>query len=359
MRTLQTELPVEPVQVPPPRRRHAEGEEQLPSEYTSFVDLDGRCHFYVDTTDPQSVASLPKTPYDIVNFKRLNDITNINEFLIAVHQMLPVGGYYIGCAVTHEHVKQRIYARYPTVVARYLYVLLFLFKRVLPKLSWTRGLCLAITKGRNKMMSKTEVLGRLVYCGFEIIDDESTSHELYFVVRKERDPETAPPPPEGILFRMPRIGKGGEVIRIYKLRTMYPYAQYLQAHLYQRNSLLESGKFNGDFRICRWGVGLRRLWLDELPMAFNWLKGDLKLVGVRPLSAHYLSLYPEPLRKLRLSNQPGLIPPFYVDLPRNFEEILQSEERYLRRYEQAPFRTDAEYLFLALKNILIKGARSS
>ena len=46
-----------------------------------------------------------------------------------------------------------------------------------------------------------------------------------------------------------------------------------------------------------WAKLFRKYWVDELPMILNLLKGDLKIVGVRPLSSHYLSLYSEELRK--------------------------------------------------------------
>ncbi|MCF8431758.1 MAG: sugar transferase, partial [Melioribacteraceae bacterium] len=94
------------------------------------------------------------------------------------------------------------------------------------------------------------------------------------------------------------------------------------------------------------------------PMFINYFKGELKLVGVRPLSRHYFSLYPASLQDQRTKYKPGLIPPFYVDLPKTFDEILSSEKKYLDAYEKAPFSTDMKYFFLSLYNIFIKRARS-
>ena len=93
-------------------------------------------------------------------------------------------------------------------------------------------------------------------------------------------------------------------------------------------------------------------------MLYNWLKREIKLVGVRPLSQHYLSLYPHDLVERRREHKPGLIPPFYVDLPKGLEEIVESERRYLQAYEAHPIKTDVKYFFLALYNILIRRARS-
>ena len=104
---------------------------------------------------------------------------------------------------------------------------------------------------------------------------------------------------------------------------------------------------------------MRKFWLDELPMFFNLINGDMKLVGVRPLSKHYFNLYTEELKEKRLRFKPGLVPPFYVDLPRTLDEIMDSESRYLDAYAKNPLWTDVRYFFLAFWNIAFKHARSN
>ena len=94
-------------------------------------------------------------------------------------------------------------------------------------------------------------------------------------------------------------------------------------------------------------------------MLYNWLKGDLKLVGLRPLSRHYLSLYKPELIEKRMKYKPGLIPPFYSDMPKTLNEIMESEEKYLYLYEKNPVQTDIKYFFRCIYNIIFKGARSS
>ena len=89
------------------------------------------------------------------------------------------------------------------------------------------------------------------------------------------------------------------------------------------------------------------------------LKGEMKLVGVRPLSAQYFSLYNKELQKKRNKHKPGLMPPFYADLPKTLEEIQESEMKYLLACEKKGlFLTDFRYFFLILKNIVFKKARS-
>jgi len=139
---------------------------------------------------------------------------------------------------------------------------------------------------------------------------------------------------------------------------MHPYSEYLQEFVYQHFSLKEGGKFNEDFRISQWGRLFRKLWIDELPMFINFFRGNMKLVGVRPLSKHYLSLYDGGVKEKRLKSKPGLVPPFYADMPATLDEIMISEERYLDSYLSNPIRTDIKYFFKAFYNIIIKRARS-
>ena len=113
----------------------------------------------------------------------------------------------------------------------------------------------------------------------------------------------------------------------------------------KKNNLKTGGKFQDDFRVTDWGKFMRATWLDELPMIYNWLKGDLKLFGVRPLSHQYLSLYTDELRKLRTTVLPGLIPPFYADIPKTLPEICASEKRYLRAYLESPVKTQWIYFW--------------
>ena len=139
---------------------------------------------------------------------------------------------------------------------------------------------------------------------------------------------------------------------------MAPYSEYIQEFIYERYGLESGGKIKDDPRINPVGRILRRYWIDELPMLINLLKGDLKLFGVRPLSAHYLSLYDQDFIRYRQRFKPGLIPPCYVDLPQTMEEIIASEERYLRAYERRPLQTDLKYFGRFLRNVLVKKVRS-
>ena len=88
----------------------------------------------------------------------------------------------------------------------------------------------------------------------------------------------------GVLFRQQRLGLGGKAFTIWKFRTMHVEADLLQAELAALNES-DGGlfKLRRDPRVTRVGAFLRRWSLDELPQLVNVLRGDMSLIGPRPL----------------------------------------------------------------------------
>jgi lipopolysaccharide/colanic/teichoic acid biosynthesis glycosyltransferase len=94
--------------------------------------------------------------------------------------------------------------------------------------------------------------------------------------------------PGHVFFVQENTGKGGRRFRLYKFRTMVPNAEELKAKYAHLNELSwPSFRITNDPRVTRVGRLLRKTSLDELPQIFNVLKGDMSLVGPRPL-ADYL-----------------------------------------------------------------------
>jgi exopolysaccharide biosynthesis polyprenyl glycosylphosphotransferase len=87
-----------------------------------------------------------------------------------------------------------------------------------------------------------------------------------------------------IFFKQPRVGRHGHVFEVYKFRTMVPDAEALKASLADRNEA-QAGLFKiaDDPRITRVGRFLRKSSLDELPQLINVVRGEMSLVGPRPL----------------------------------------------------------------------------
>lgn len=292
-----------------------------------------------------------------INLHKINDLRRINQYFIKVNQKLKTGGIFVLFLEPLESRHKKFIEIYPNIPAKIFYFIDFIWHRLIPKLPVFQKIYFSITDGKNRAISFAETLGRLKYCGFEVIDVYNNNGQLFITAIKKSQPMSVLPS-YGPFFKMKRIGKNGKPIYVYKMRTMHPFSEFIQDLAYKFNKLDIGGKIKNDFRITSWGKFLRFLWLDELPMLINFFKGELKLVGVRPISQHYLDLYPEDVKELRLKTKPGLLPPFYYDLPATFEEIVESERRYLLSYFEKPLSTDFKYFIKAMYNILFKGARS-
>lgn len=316
----------------------------------------------VANRDRFSLLQLPDYQYaTIVDLTLLNDAKGINRRFCIVNQKLPDNGRYVCCYRPQEYIKQKILTTYPKGINWVVYFFYFLRKRVIPRLLLTSRLYYDITKGRKRMLSKTEVLGRLYYCGFEVEDVVPMGHIEYVFCRRHMQPY----PQEqfkryGPLIKLPRVSKGGEIVYFYKFRTMHPYSEYIQKYVFDEGGGMDiADKSSNDWRITSWGRVFRRYWLDELPMLINFFQGKIKLVGVRPLSRTMFNEYPQYLQDLRTQVKPGLIPPFYIDHPKTFDELFASEEKYLRAYLEHPLKTDIQYFFRTVNSILFKKMHSA
>ena len=287
----------------------------------------------------------------------LNAIRHLNRYLRSANAKLKQDGYFVCAFDTSQKHRAQIFSRYPKIIAYIVYFFDFLWHRVCPKLGLTRHFYYSCTRKVRKVFPRPEVLGRLYYCGFDVVSEQYI-HDRYCVIAQKKRQPSQDPHTYGPLIKLRRIGKDGKKFNVFKFRTMYAYSEYLQTYIYENNDLDIGGKFRDDYRVTEWGRYLRKTWLDELPMFINLLKGQMKLVGVRPLSQQYFDLYDKDLQELRIKTKPGLLPPFYVDMPETLEEIQDSERRYLEAYLEHPFRTDWKYFWKIVGNILFRGKRS-
>lgn len=141
-----------------------------------------------------------------------------------------------------------------------------------------------------------------------------------------------------VLFRQERPGKNEKIFTLCKFRTMTD----------ERGA---DGELLPDaVRLTKFGKFLRATSLDELPELFNILKGDMSLIGPRPLLVSYLPYYTEKEKK-RHSVRPGLTGLAQVS-GRNFldwDKRLQKDVEYV---ENLSFKMDVKVLLLTIKTVL-------
>jgi exopolysaccharide biosynthesis polyprenyl glycosylphosphotransferase len=110
-----------------------------------------------------------------------------------------------------------------------------------------------------------------------------------------------------VLFAQERVGFNRRRFRVYKFRTMVPDAEALQQHVEHLNEAQGPVfKIKNDPRVTRVGGFLRRTSLDELPQFVNVLRGDMSLVGPRPLPVRDFERIDTRWHRRRFSMKPGL-----------------------------------------------------
>jgi sugar transferase EpsL len=142
-----------------------------------------------------------------------------------------------------------------------------------------------------------------------------------------------------VLFTQKRPGQAGRTIHVYKFRTMTS----------ERD--ISGNLLPDDQRLTRLGLFLRKTSLDELPQLFNVIRGDLSLVGPRPLLMEYLELY-SPHQARRHEVRPGITGWAQVN-GRNAISWEQKFEYDVWYVENCSFLLDLRILLLTVKKVLV------
>lgn len=141
-----------------------------------------------------------------------------------------------------------------------------------------------------------------------------------------------------VLFRQERPGKDEKIFTLCKFRTMTDEKD-------------ENGRLLPDAaRLTRFGKFLRATSLDELPELFNILKGDMSVIGPRPLLVSYLPYYSE-RERLRHSVRPGLTGLAQVS-GRNFIDWDKRLEKDVEYVEHLSFGMDLKVLWMTVRTVL-------
>lgn len=148
-----------------------------------------------------------------------------------------------------------------------------------------------------------------------------------------------------VLFVQERPGLGEKIFKMYKFRTMLDARDYL-------GELLPDSE-----RLTKFGNFLRTTSIDELPELLNIIKGDMSIIGPRPLLIQYLPLYNEE-QKRRHEVRPGLSG--YAQV--NGRNAISWEEKFkydIQYVDNISFVGDCKILWLTIRKVLVREGISS
>ena len=157
-----------------------------------------------------------------------------------------------------------------------------------------------------------------------------------------------------VIFAHKRIGKNGKEFNMYKFRSMYENAEEMIENFNeeQKREWQENFKLENDPRITKVGKFLRKTSLDELPQIINIIKGDLSIIGPRPIVDEELEKYGENKEKF-LSITPGLTGYWQANGRSNttYEERMQMELYYI---DNQSLWLDIKIFFKTIVSVLKK-----
>ena len=157
-----------------------------------------------------------------------------------------------------------------------------------------------------------------------------------------------------IFFAHKRIGKNGKEFKLWKFRTMVPNAENLIKTFTpeQMKEYKENYKLSNDPRITKVGKILRKTSLDELPQLINIIKGELSIIGPRPVIGEELNKYENNKNKF-LSVTPGLTGYWAANGRSNitYEQRMMMELYYV---DHISWKLDLKIFFKTIRSVLKK-----
>jgi len=156
-----------------------------------------------------------------------------------------------------------------------------------------------------------------------------------------------------VIFVQERYGYNGRIFHLYKFRTMVKNADALQDQLRAKNERDGAAfKMKNDPRVTPLGRFLRKTSIDELPQLFNVLKGQMSLVGPRPLPLADYRRMNKTSHRRRLSVLPGITGPWQISGRDqiSFEEWMQMDLDYIDNWR---LMTDIKIILMTVPTVLL------
>lgn len=137
-----------------------------------------------------------------------------------------------------------------------------------------------------------------------------------------------------IIYKHKRMGKNNKTIYVYKFRTMVENAEQLKDNFTeeQKKEYKENYRLKQDPRITKLGKILRSLCIDEIPQFINVLKGELSIVGPRPITKEELNKYEKNEKEILLNTKPGITGYWQINRQENttYKERIEMELYYAK-----------------------------
>ncbi len=154
-----------------------------------------------------------------------------------------------------------------------------------------------------------------------------------------------------ILHSAIRIGKNGKPLVITKFRSMKRNAHAQHEQVFSDGHFIEK-LWKEDARITRVGKFLRKTNLDELPQIMNFLKGELSLVGIRPLTRRDYRILPPDIKKIYDEVGPALAGIQYAckSSPPKSEEVYEEYRKFYALWKKNRAKTNLKYVWKIVAN---------
>ncbi len=197
-----------------------------------------------------------------------------------------------------------------------------------------------------KIGEPCEIVG--IYCVFFFISRDVFNLAFLFLCMEKRPEQVrSMRHRDTFLFHhAARIGKNGKLIVVTKFRTMKRGAIAHEAKVYAKGaSIDQSSNVKKDPRVTTFGRLLRRTHLDELPQFWALLRGQLNLVGIRPLQRREFQDVPARIRRIYRDMGPGRAAIAYAckPFPPSKRALHVEYERFYRAWKVSPKRTYLKY----------------
>lgn len=148
-----------------------------------------------------------------------------------------------------------------------------------------------------------------------------------------------------IIFRQQRMGKNGKIFTIYKFRTMID-------HAYEIGGIANS---SNDSRITKVGALLRRTSLDELPQMFNILKGDMAIIGPRPILPVEVEEFQDHPKYEEYIKRHDILPGLFCTVDIDYRASASRELQFemdLEYIKTLSLKNDIKYFFQIIKTVV-------